>query len=132
MRLSHLFETPKADEDRDDMSPLLVTLTKQMLEKGKDMWLDITVSDSVPGNNMLTVTHRGRLVEIDFVPTPAHWRSNIKNSKVVSIQFVKVPVQIHKAWPSKSTVILDPSTFDELYTLKNESDGTVELRNASD
>ena len=54
------------------------------------------------------------------------------HDNVVSIQFVKVPVQISKAWPSKSTVILDPSTFDELYTLKNESNGTVELCNAVD
>jgi len=130
MRLSQLLETPKAAKDRDDTSPLLVTLTKRMLEKGKDMWLDITVP--LAGNSMLTETHRGRLVEIDFVPREQHWRDHITHDKVVSIHFVKAPVQIRKAWPSKSTVILDPSTFDELYTLKNESDGTVELCNATD
>jgi hypothetical protein len=130
MRLSHLFETPKTAEDRDDSAPLLVTLTKQMLEKGKDMWLDITVP--LAKNSMLTTTHRGRLVAIDFVPREEHWRDHVMHDNVVSIQFVKVPVQISKAWPSKSTVILDPSTFDELYTLKNESNGTVELCNAVD
>lgn len=130
MRLSHLFETPKAAEDRDDTSPLLVTLTKQMLEKGKDMWLDITVP--LAKNSMLTTTHRGRLVAIDFVPSSPNWQGYVMHDNVVSIQFVKAPVQIRKAWPSKSSVILDPSTFDELYTLKNESDGTVELCNAID
>jgi hypothetical protein len=117
MRVSDLLETTY---DAEDNTPLKVIILNNLLSKGTDVWLNIMVPGFTTRATMshLKYPHVGPVTSIGMEPVGQAIVDAFHLDEPIAVIIQYVKQNAGPDYKGHTHLILDPTTFDDLYTLK--------------